>query len=231
MFSKLLGLDTVFIILLWKAARYKDYNYYNLFRIKKQHCSCFPLVFHFLPILNWLKKKIKPFSQSITKFPDFFMKLLSRALSTVVDPSVRGFRTTAFHSKPGLTFSVSIVSAPSLWKTEVSVFWSSRWHGFHFWPHQNNYFSHRRLTIMFVPGPGRVWGAEESRVVLSSEMCPLILPSEHQELLNWAKCYYVLPYWTGITLGKCSEKCSPVASQSSQRWCRLLISVENFNKS
>lgn len=93
----------------------KDYNYYKYSMIKKQYYACFSLVFHFLPILNWLKKKIKQFSQSITKFPQHFMKLLSRAAGTVVEPSVRGFRTTtAFRSKPGLAFPISIVSPLSL---------------------------------------------------------------------------------------------------------------------
>jgi len=69
------------------------------------------------------KKKIKQFNQSITEFPECFMKLLSRAVGTVVEPSVRGFRTTAaFHPKPGLAFSMSIVSAHPLWNTGLSIF-------------------------------------------------------------------------------------------------------------
>lgn len=165
------------------------------------------------------------------------MKLLHRAVSAVVEPSVRRLRTTtAFHSKPGLVFSVSIVSAFPLWKTGVSVFWSSWWCGFQFGPYQNTYLLFTsELTIMFVPRPEADWGAEEGRVVFSSEMYPLnskcifknILPSEP---FDWAQCCYVWSYWTGVTFGTHSGKCSPVAIPSSPMWHRLLISVENSYK-
>lgn len=168
MFSKLLHLDIIFIILLWRAARCKRLQLLQSLQDQK---ALLCLLFFGLAL------------------PSHWAGQSALRLSPVLGDSEQ-LPFTQRLSVPGLMFSMRIVLAPSLRKTGVSVFWSSWWYRFQFWPHENNYLLFMsELTIMFVPRPEGDWGAKKGKVIFWSEMGSLsfkcifknTIPSEYQQ--------------------------------------------------
>lgn len=171
MFSKLLHLDIVFIILLWRAARCKRLQLLQSLQDQK---ALLCLLFFGLSLPS--HRAGQSALQSSPVLGD------SEQLPFIQRLSV-----------PGLTFSMRIVSAPSLRKTGVSVFWSSWWYRFQFWPHENNYLLlMSELIVTFILRPEGDWGAEEGKVIFWGEMCSLsfkcifknTIPSEYQQPLT-----------------------------------------------
>lgn len=168
MFRKLLRLDIVFIILLWRAARCKRLQLLQSLQDQK---ALLCLLFFGLSLpshrAGQSALRSSPVLEDSEQLP-FIQRL----------------------SVPGLVFSMRIVLAPSLRKTGVSVFWSSWWYRFQFWPHENNYLLFTsELTIVFVPRPEGNWGAKEGKIIFWSETGSLsfkcifknTIPSEYQQ--------------------------------------------------
>lgn len=171
MFRKLLHLDIVFIILLWRAAWCKRLQLLQSLQDQK---ALLCLLFFGLSLpshrAGQSALRSSPVLGDSEQLP-FIQRL----------------------NAPGLTFSMRIVLAPSLRKTGVSVFWSSWWYRFPFWPHENNYLLFVSvLIVVFIPRLEGDWGAEEGKVIFWGEMCSLsfkcifknTIPSEYQQPLT-----------------------------------------------